>query len=91
VSKHYIAVPERHSVLCPVCGAEGRVVDTFRSDDIRVRRRKCNREGCGSDWRTTEGGNDAAKAERLRQLEAESEMLHHTISKALLILRGPTP
>jgi transcriptional regulator NrdR family protein len=91
VTKHYIAVPERHSVLCPVCGAEGRVVDTFRSDDIRVRRRRCNREGCGADWRTTEGGNDAAKAERLRKLQIENDLLTHTISNALRILRGPTP
>jgi transcriptional regulator NrdR family protein len=93
VSKHYIAAPERHSVLCPVCGAEGRVVDTFRSDGIRVRRRKCNREGCAADWRTTEGGDDTAVAERqrLRELEAENDLLTHTISKALFILRGPTP
>jgi transcriptional regulator NrdR family protein len=93
VTKHYIAAPPRNSVLCPSCGAEGRVVDSFRSEGIRVRRRKCDREGCGSDWRTTEGGDDAAVAERqrLRELEAENDLLTHTISKAVLVLRGLAP
>jgi transcriptional regulator NrdR family protein len=91
MSKHYIASPARNSVLCPNCGAEGRVVDGFRSDDIRVRRRRCNREGCGSEWRTTEGGDNAEMAERLRKLQAENDLLTTVISKALRVLQGPTP
>lgn len=47
--------PSRHSVLCPVCRAEGLVVDSRRHGDARVRRRKCNAEGCGAVWLTTEG------------------------------------
>jgi transcriptional regulator NrdR family protein len=91
MTKHYIAAPPRNSVLCPSCGAEGRVTDSFRSEGIRVRRRKCDREGCGADWRTTEGGDDAAVSERqrLRELEAENDLLTHTISNALRILHGP--
>jgi transcriptional regulator NrdR family protein len=90
-SRHNITSPSRNSVLCPNCGAEGRVVDGHRVGDIRVRRRKCDREGCGADWRTTEGGDDVALAGRLRELEAEAEMLNHTICKAVLVLRGEKP
>jgi transcriptional regulator NrdR family protein len=92
-SRHNITSPPRNSVLCPNCGAEGRVVDGHRVGDIRVRRRKCDREGCGTDWRTTEGGDDVAVADRqrLRALEAECDLLTHTISNALRILRGPAP
>jgi transcriptional regulator NrdR family protein len=47
--------PERHSVLCPVCLAEGKVVDSRRHGGARVRRRKCDAEQCGMTWLTTEG------------------------------------